>query len=136
MSGAAAAAAAAARRRLLEEQEEQEMATYGSDDLAGDWEFKIVRSNTTAFRNPATLARLLHEEAQAGWVMVEKFDNTRIRFKRQRKARLNDSQLPHGFDPYRVHYGMSPAAFAALLMIVIFGVMGAVFVSIYLAFPR
>src|SRR5262245_42236312 len=109
---AAAAAAAAARRRLLEQ--EEEMTTYGSGDLAQDWEFKIVRANTPAFRSAVHLHRLLEEEARAGWTLVEKFDNSRIRLKRPRQARLNDSALPPGVDPYRVHYGMSPVAFTLL----------------------
>ena len=123
MSGAAAVAAAR-RRRLLEEQEEEEMTSYGPDDLSREWEFKIVRANSAVFGNPKHLHRLLEEEAQAGWTMVEKFDNMRIRFKRPMQARLDDSKLPHGVDPYRVHYGMSPGAFAVLLVIVIFGLVG------------
>ena len=94
-SGAAAVAAAAAARRAMLLEEEQ-MTTYGSDDLAHDWEFKIVRANTGAFRNTASLNRLLQEEARAGWIMLEKFDNSRIRFKRPRQARSNDSTLPPG----------------------------------------
>lgn len=131
MSGAAAAgaAAAAAQRRML--QEEEEMTTYGPEDLT-DCEFKIVRANTAAFRNPKHLQRLLAEEAQAGWTMVEKFDNSRIRFKRPRKARIEDSKLPPGVDPYRVHYGLPTGAFVALLLLVIFGLVGGVMTLIFL----
>ena len=119
MSGAAAAAAAAAAKRRAEEQEEEEMTTYGSDDLQRDWEFKIVRATTAVFRNPRNLQRLLEEEGRAGWVLVEKFDNMRIRLKRPRSARANDATLPAGVDPYRVHYGMQPGAFAVLLVVMI-----------------
>jgi hypothetical protein len=128
-SGAAGAAAAAARHRIL--LEEEEMTDYGPDALT-DWEFKIVRANTGVFGNPAHLNRLLTEEAQAGWTMVEKFDNSRIRFKRPQRARLDDAKLPPGVDPYRVHYGMSTAAFIVLLVMVIFGLTGGVMVLIYL----
>jgi hypothetical protein len=128
MSGAAAAAAAAAAERRRREQEEEEMTTYPPGD---DWEFKIVRANSNVFRNPRNLNRLLEEESVAGWSLVEKFDNQRIRLKRPRQARLNDSRLPPGVDPYRVHYGLSPVAFALLVMIIALalaaGVVGLIF---------
>lgn len=123
MSGAAAAAAAAAEQRRRREQEEEEMTTYPPGD---DWEFKIVRANSNAFRNPKNLNRLLEEEAVAGWSLVEKFDNQRIRLKRPRQARLNDSNLPPGVDPYRVHYGLSPVTFALLVFIFIMAVVGGI----------
>ena len=126
MSAAAgAAAAAAARRRMLLEEEEM-LTTYAADDLTHHWEFKIVRANRGVFRNPKTFHRLLAEEAQAGWTLVEKFDNTRVRFKRPQQARLNDAQLPRGVDPYRVHYGLPPSAFAGLLLITMFALAGGI----------
>jgi len=39
---AAAATAAAAKRRQMLEAMEEDMAQYTQDDLARDWEFKIV----------------------------------------------------------------------------------------------
>ena len=136
MSGGAVIAAAAARRRTL--QEEEQMTAYGADDLSHDWEFKIVRANTPVFRNPTHFNQLLEEEARAGWTMVEKFDNSRIRFKRPLQARLKDSELPPGVDPYRVHYGMSPGTFSALLLVTIFaifGLVGAIVASIVFLVP-
>jgi hypothetical protein len=126
MSGGAAAAAAAAAQRRRREQEEEEMTTYGPDDLSHDWEFKIVRANRPLFRNRAHLQRLCEQEAVAGWTMVEKFDNSRIRFKRPARARLNDAMLPPGVDPYRVHYGLPPAAFAILLALTLIAVVGGI----------
>lgn len=97
------------------------MTTYSAGDLDNGWEFKIVRGNTRVFRNPSTFNRLLQEEARAGWTMVEKFDDQRIRFKRPRQARLDDANLPPGVDPYRVHYGMQPLAFALLIVAIVLG---------------
>jgi hypothetical protein len=37
--------------------------------------------------------------------MLEKFDDSRIRFKRPRSARARDVLLPEGVDPYRTQYG-------------------------------
>ena len=106
--------------------EEEQMTTYSTDELASGWEFKIVRANTRVFGKPSTFNRLLEEEARAGWTMLEKFDDQRIRFKRPREARRNDANLPPGVDPYRVHYGMSPVAFAMLILATALGVTGAV----------
>lgn len=71
------------------------------------WEYKIVRANNDLFRNPAVFQQLCHEEAQVGWILLEKLDDCRVRFKRQIVLRdaINSSSLP--FDPYRSHYGSS-----------------------------
>jgi hypothetical protein len=116
---AGASAVAAARHRMLEE--EEEMINYSGQDLTGEWEFKIVRANTGVFRNPAELEKLVKEEAVAGWTLLEKFDNSRVRFKRPITARQNDSHLPQGVDPYRTHYGMNPMLFVLIMVAVIVG---------------
>jgi len=114
----AAAAAAAARRRMLEE--EEQMTSYSDDELQNDWEFKIVRANRSVFGNPNEFQKLLGEEKRAGWVLLEKLDNSRVRFKRRRNAQANDAQLiSSGIDPYRTHYGMSPGTYAALIVIIV-----------------
>jgi len=114
-SGAVVAAAAAAKRRQMLLAEEEDMTQYTQDDLENDWEFKIIRSGTAAFRNPQVLNKLLEEEAQAGWIMLEKLDDSRIRFKRPRSARAKDLYLPDGVDPYRTQYGFPPARYALLI---------------------
>ena len=108
------AAAAAERQRL---REEEEMTGYSQEELQG-WEFKIVRANTSVFGKSAELNKLIQEEAQSGWIMVEKFDNSRIRFKRPVSAREKDAQLPAMIDPYRTHYGMSTVLFVFLVIII------------------
>lgn len=85
---------------------------YTQEDLSNDWEFKIVRSESGAFRKPEVLKKLLEEEARAGWVMLEKFDDRRVRFKRPRSARTRDVLLPPGVDPYRTRYGASTSGYA------------------------
>jgi len=108
------------------------MTNYSRDDLAGEWEFKIVRSLTGAFRNPATLERMRQEESQSGWVMVEKFDNSRVRFKRPSRARDNDSRLPEGSDPYRSYYGISNIRFTLVILFIVFGFVGVVLLSVFI----
>jgi hypothetical protein len=110
MSTAAAAAAAAKRRR---EEEEEHMTPYTPRDLDENWEFKFLRSATGAFKDPAAMQRYLAEEAQAGWTLVEKFDNSRIRLKRPAAARQQDAQCT--IDPYRTRVGISEVGFGLLI---------------------
>lgn len=112
--GAAAAAAAAEEQR----KEEEEMTGYTREELEGEWEFKIVRSFMNAFANPRIMQRLVEEEARAGWEMVEKFDNGRVRFKRHKSARGLDDQLrAEGVDPYRANFGAGTKMAFKLVMV-------------------
>ena len=90
------------------------MTAYTNDDLAQGFEFKILRSNTNAFRRPEALRQVLEEEARAGWTLVEKFDDARLRFKRPASTKQNDSNLT--IDPYRSVYGIGQGALAALIL--------------------
>jgi hypothetical protein len=127
-SGAFIGAAAAARQRMLAE--EEQMTTYADDELQNDWEFKIVRANRAVFAKPEAFKKLLSEEERAGWILLEKLDDSRVRFKRRRSGQANDAQLiSEGIDPYRTQYGMSQSA----LMLVI-AVIGLVFMFGLVAF--
>ena len=114
-AGAAAAAAAAAQ---LKRDEEVMMTPYQPDDLANHWEFKILRSATGAFKDPAVLKTVLEEEGRAGWMLVEKFDNGRIRLKRPPGAQTDDATL--GFDAYRTVYGVTDAKLVILILVGVF----------------
>ena len=100
-----AAAQAEKRRRQQQEEEEERMTPYSGDELGGEWEFKIVRSGSGAFRKSEIFQKLLNEESIAGWQMLEKLDDSRVRFKRPKSARKKDTMLPQGFDPYRTQMG-------------------------------
>ena len=102
-STAATTAAATARRRR-EQLEEEQSTGYRKDDLEG-WEFKIVRTATRRFRRPDAVRQLCDEEARAGWEMLEKLDDCRIRFKRSVEHRAHDAYLDG--DPYRTQVGIS-----------------------------
>jgi hypothetical protein len=117
--GAAAAAAAIARRRR--EEEEETMSGYSHADLAEGWEFKILRSAAGSFRDPDRLHQALEAESRAGWILVEKFDNKRLRLKRPASARAGDGAL--GLDPYGTSFGISEGAMTAMI---IGGVLGSV----------
>lgn len=121
----AAAAAAAAKMR----KEEENMTNYSGDDLKG-WEFKIVRSSTAYFKKPANLQKVIQEEAQAGWEMVEKFDNNRVRFKRRTDMRGSDSMLE--IDAYRIKVGMGEGKLVGLIVGILALALGLVFAVIVL----
>jgi hypothetical protein len=124
MSAASAAAAAAASAAALAkaQEEEEDMTPYASQDLADGWEFKILRSVNGRFRDPVWLHGILAEEAQAGWTMLEKFDDTRVRLKRPARANRNDATL--GFDPYRTWVGMSQARYTLRVVAFSFAFVG------------
>jgi hypothetical protein len=110
MAAAGAAAAAVAQQAR---KEEEEMTPYTPQDLNENWEFKILRCVTGRFRDPIWLNGILQEEARAGWTLVEKFDDSRVRLKRPAKARVNDAAL--SVDPYRTWVGMSQWRYAGLI---------------------
>ena len=68
-------------------------------------EYKIVQSTTPHFANSQNLARVLSEEAQAGWSLIEKLDNYKIRLQRDVSHRQRDGE--RSLDPYRVQVGPS-----------------------------
>jgi hypothetical protein len=105
-SAATTAAAAAAQRERLRKlrQEEEQMTGYSGEDLEG-WEFKIVRASTRKFKDPDFVRQVCAEEAKAGWEMLEKFDDYRIRFKRRVERRSDDAHLDT--DPYRTQVGIT-----------------------------
>jgi hypothetical protein len=111
--------AAAVKQRQM--RKEEKMSAYGKNDLEG-WEFKIVRSSFGSFRNPERLEKLCREEARAGWEMLEKFDDYRIRFKRRTDKRAMDQFAE--IDPYRTGYDSGTGAgiwIFIILALLIFG---------------
>ena len=98
---------------------------YTGQDLGEGWEFKILRANTRAFRQPDNLKQACEEESQNGWVLLEKLDDSRLRFKRPRKAR--ETAAAGAIDPYRSHYGMDPTRRAVIIVVSIVVTLSVVF---------
>ena len=103
-------------RRLSEEEDvlnKNELTQTGFDhpplqsSVQQEWEYKIVRANRDLFRNPAVFQRLCKEEASVGWILLEKLDNRRVRFKRPTTIREQPPGKLPVFDPYRCSYGSS-----------------------------
>ncbi|MBW4576161.1 MAG: hypothetical protein KME08_12870 [Aphanothece sp. CMT-3BRIN-NPC111] len=110
-----------------------------TDPRLSGCEFKIVRAKGNLFRDPAIFQQLCEEEAEAGWMLLEKLDDRRVRFKRPVALRdvINPEFLE--FDPYRCYYGTSwmslklLGAIAAVLTLVVPAYLGYTFVSSLLA---
>ena len=112
-AGATAGAAAAAAAKQRAQEEEEKLTPYNTGDLEG-YEFKIIRTNTRKFKDPEFIRRICAEEAQAGWEMIEKFDDYRIRFKRSVKHRSRDPHLE--IDPYRTSIGATEGHIALIVV--------------------
>ncbi len=121
VAGGAAAAAIAAKKKREREEEEETLASYNPTELDG-WEFKIVRSATSQFKKRDVVEKVRQEEAEAGWEMLEKFDNNRIRFRRRVENRSKDQYLKT--DPYRTTYGMGEGTMVILILGITFGLVG------------
>ena len=92
------------------------MTPYSTKDLDEGWEFKIVRSNFATFRGQEKLRAVLEEEKRGGWVLVEKFDDQRIRLKRPAGAKANQGELADGYDPYRTTVAEVPTKLVLTLL--------------------
>ena len=64
------------------------MTGYTPEEAAGPWQFKIVRGT---FKTAQQVEAVQHEQAEYGWVLVEIFDQQRIRFKRPASEAGKDS---------------------------------------------
>ncbi len=92
-------------------------ATPSLDPRLVGWEYKIVRASGDLFRDPKVLQRLRDEEADAGWILLEKLDDRRIRFKRPlATAQIQNAEYLE-IDPYRSHYGSSAPSLSWLVAI-------------------
>jgi hypothetical protein len=87
--------------------EPRENPMYITDFHTSEWEYKIVRAYSDLFRNPTNFIQLCEEEAQAGWILLEKLDDRRVRFKRSVAMRSQIDVTQLAFDPYRCYYGPS-----------------------------
>jgi hypothetical protein len=127
---AASAAALQEHQRKLREEEEQ-MTGYDGEDLDG-WEFKIVRASTRKFKHPRFVRQVCEEEARAGWEMLEKFDDYRIRFKRRVDHRTDDRHRDQ--DPYRTQIGMTGHMLELSVAGVVIGGLGVVALIAFLVY--
>lgn len=86
-------------------------------------EFKTMQSQTPLFAETKKMHEVLAVEAKAGWGLLEKEDNYRIKLQRDISNRSNDGSLD--FDAYRTTVGVSSVltyGLTALVTVVIVSV--------------
>jgi hypothetical protein len=83
-----AAQHAAEREKARRLEEEESMTGYGPDEQSGQWQFKIVRGT---FKTAQQVEAVQQEQAEFGWVLVEVFDQNRIRFRRHSGEAARDA---------------------------------------------
>jgi hypothetical protein len=93
-----------------------------SDSQLWQWEFKIVRGSINSFRGREALHYVCEQERQAGWILFEKLDNQRLRFRRPIGARKVDHLCRQ--DPYRTYYGMPPEISSIISLLVVLALLG------------
>ncbi len=70
------------------------------------------------------MQEVLEEEAQAGWILVEKFDRHRLRLKRSPEVNKNDRYLH--FDVWRTEIGVSQGKYEAKVALFVMAILLAV----------
>ena len=122
-------AAVEAKKR---KQEEQDLSAYTAEDLQQDCEFKILRSPTGAFAKRKKFLQAVDEESLAGWELVEKIDDHRLRFKRSATAKQNDCFLPRQVNPYRTELSINYIGFAFTLFGMVAGIAAVIGILLWL----
>jgi hypothetical protein len=108
---------AAEREKQLRREEEEVMGGYTPQDLSQHWQFKIVRGT---FKTAAQVERVVEEQAEHGWILVEIFDHARIRFKRPASETTRDSHREG--NPYAtVSKASAPGCAAAAVLLAALG---------------
>lgn len=70
-----------------------------------DLEYKTIQAQTPLFADSKKMHALLEEEAKAGWQLLWKEDNYKLKLQRETSHRENDKNLD--FDVYRTAVGVS-----------------------------
>ncbi len=91
-------------------------------------EYKVVQSTTPLFAKIQNIEEVMAEESKAGWRLVEKLDNYKMRLQRDISHRANDKSL--SFDPYRTQVGVNNALIYGITTVVTLGVVYAIFVLV------
>jgi hypothetical protein len=87
----------------MTQKQEEELHQYQEHQKG--WEFKILRTGNDGFRRHELLKLVCQEELDSGWILLEKLDDSRLRFRRPVKFRERDHLAK--LDPYRSFYGKS-----------------------------
>ncbi|MCB1665796.1 MAG: hypothetical protein KDI28_08425 [Pseudomonadales bacterium] len=91
-------------------------------------EYKVVQASTPYFAKWQNIESVMAEEAKAGWRLLEKCDNYKLRLQRDISHRANDKAL--GFDPYRSQVGLNNAVVYGVTTVVTLAVVYAIFLMV------
>ena len=89
-------------------------------------EYKVIQAQTPLFSDTQKMHEVLDQEAKAGWRLLEKEDNYKIRLQRDVSNRENDKNLD--IDAYRstvgvssvVTYGATAAVTIAIVSLILY----------------
>jgi hypothetical protein len=88
-------------------------------------EYKVVQSTTPYFTKSQNIALVMAEEEKAGWRLLEKCDNYKLRLQRDISHRANDKNL--SIDPYRTQVGVNNALVYGITTVLTLAVVYAIF---------
>jgi hypothetical protein len=91
-------------------------------------EYKVVQSTTPLFAKLQNINAVMAEESKAGWQLVEKYDNYKLRLQRDISHRANDKNL--AFDAYRSQVGVSNMVTYGLAALLTLGAVYLIFVIV------
>ncbi len=116
VGGAAAAAAIAAEAERVR-QEEEEMTSYSPKGPGRRLGIQDPPLELRRVPQAGASAPILEQEKRGGWVLVEKFDDSRIRLKRPAGTKVVEDDFADGYDPYRTSVGTPSAAFIIAILV-------------------
>lgn len=91
-------------------------------------EYKVVQASTPYFAKSENIASVMADEEKAGWRLLEKCDNYKLRLQRDISHRANDKSL--SIDPYRTQVGISNAIVYGVTTVITLGIVYVIFVMV------
>lgn len=88
-------------------------------------EYKVVQSTTPYFAKSQNISAVMAEEEKAGWRLLEKCDNYKLRLQRDISHRANDKDL--SIDAYRSQVGVNNAVVYGITTVLTLAVVYAIF---------
>ena len=91
-------------------------------------EYKVVQATTPFFAKSQNIAAVMAEEEKAGWRLLEKCDNYKLRLQRDISHRANDANL--SVDTYRTQVGINNAGVYGITTAATLGVVYVIFLMV------
>lgn len=91
-------------------------------------EYKVIQATTPHFAKSQNISAVMSEEEKAGWRLLEKCDNYKLRLQRDISHRANDKNL--GIDPYRTQVGINNAIIYGITTVLTLAVVYTIFTMV------